>query len=63
MAHRDGVAAVDRAIDVLEAFERAGPSLTLSELAQHTGLVKSTVLRLAASLVRRGLLRREAGGG
>jgi DNA-binding IclR family transcriptional regulator len=62
MAHRDGVAAVDRAIDVLEAFERAGPNLTLSELAQHTGLVKSTVLRLAASLVRRGLLRREAGG-
>lgn len=63
MAHRDGVAAVDRAIDVLEAFEHAGPSLTLSELAEHTGLVKSTVLRLAASLVRRGLLRREPGGG
>ncbi len=63
MAHRDGVAAVERAIDVLEAFERAGPSLTLSELAQHTGLVKSTVLRLAASLVHRGLLRRDAGGG
>ena len=62
MAHRDGVAAVDRAIDVLEAFERAGPSLTLSELAQHTGLVKSTVLRLAASLVRRGLLRRSVAG-
>ena len=62
MAHRDGVAAVERAIDLLEAFERAGPNLTLAELARHTGLVKSTVLRLAASLVRRGLLCREAGG-
>ena len=58
MAHCDGVAAVDRALDVLEAFERSGPRLTLADLARRTGLVKSTALRLAASLVRRGYLVR-----
>ncbi|MBW6456911.1 MAG: helix-turn-helix domain-containing protein [Trueperaceae bacterium] len=63
MAHRHGVATVDRAIGVLEAFARAGPSLTPSGLAQHTGMVKSGVLRLAASSVRRGLRRRDTGGG
>jgi DNA-binding IclR family transcriptional regulator len=58
MAHRDGVAAVDRALALLEAFEEAGPALTLSELAHRTGQVKSTVFRIAASLERAGFLRR-----
>ena len=58
MPHRDGVAAVDRALAVLEAFDQAGPVLSLSELAHHTGQVKSTVFRVAASLERGGFLRR-----
>lgn len=62
MAHRDGVAAVDRALTLLEAFGRGPTSLSLSELAQATGMVKSTVLRLAASLQRGGYLRRGADG-
>jgi len=62
MAHRDGVAAVDRALDVLEAVEQASGPLTLSELAQQTGLIKSTVLRLAANWLRRGYLRRNGDG-
>jgi DNA-binding IclR family transcriptional regulator len=62
MAHRDGVAAVDRALDVLEAVEQAGHALTLGEIAQRTGLIKSTVLRLAANWLRRGYLRRGKDG-
>ena len=58
MPHRDGVAAVDRALTLLEAFDRGPSSMSLSELAQATGMVKSTVLRLAASLQRAGFLRR-----
>jgi DNA-binding IclR family transcriptional regulator len=62
MAHRDGVAAVDRALAVLEAFDGAGPVLSLSELARHTGQVKSTVFRVAASLERGDFLRRGEDG-
>ncbi len=58
MPHRDGVAAVDRALALLAAFDGDAPSLSLSELSRATGLVKSTVLRLAASLERSGYLRR-----
>jgi DNA-binding IclR family transcriptional regulator len=58
VAHRDGVAAVDRALAVLEAFDEAGPVLSLSELARHTKQVKSTVFRVAASLERAAFLRR-----
>jgi DNA-binding IclR family transcriptional regulator len=63
MAHKDGVAAVDRAIALLEAFDDGSPALTLSELARRTGLVKSTVLRLAASLERSAFLQRRDDGG
>lgn len=62
MAHRDGVAAVDRALDVLEAVERAGEALTLAELAKRTGLIKSTVLRLTSNWIKRGYLRRNNDG-
>jgi DNA-binding IclR family transcriptional regulator len=58
MAHRDGVAAVDRALALLEAFDESGPALSLGELAHRTGQVKSTVFRMAASLERAGFLRR-----
>ena len=62
MAHKDGVAAVDRAIAVLEAFDADGAALSLAELATRTGFVKSTVLRLAASLERGRLLDRSKEG-
>lgn len=54
-----GVAAVDRALGILAAFspEDRGP-LTLAELAARTGLYKSTLLRLAQSLIRHRLLLR-----
>jgi DNA-binding IclR family transcriptional regulator len=62
MAHKDGVAAVDRAITLLEAFDDGAAALSLAELAARTGLVKSTVLRLAASLERSSFLQRRHDG-
>ncbi len=62
MSHRDGVAAVDRAIAIVEAFQDGDTALSLGELARRTGLIKSTVLRLAASLERAGCLQRSDAG-
>jgi DNA-binding IclR family transcriptional regulator len=53
-----GVASVDRALSVLTAFKRGDKALSLAELSRRTGLVKSTVMRLAISLEQIGLLKR-----
>jgi DNA-binding IclR family transcriptional regulator len=53
-----GVAAVDRALAVLSSFHSEDRALTLAELAARTGIYKSTILRLAQSLMRAGLLLR-----
>ena len=53
-----GVAAVDRAFSILAAFKPADERLTLAELAVRTELYKSTILRLAGSLLRHGYLQR-----
>jgi DNA-binding IclR family transcriptional regulator len=45
-----GVAAVNRALSILQAFEGETEALTLALLARRTGLYKSTLLRLIASL-------------
>jgi len=57
-----GVAAVDRALVILAAFRRGDRSLELTELAARTGLVKSTIMRLAVSLEKHGLLARQPDG-
>jgi DNA-binding IclR family transcriptional regulator len=57
-ASSDGVAALDRAIAILDAFTTAERSLSLAEIAARTGLYKSTILRLANSLLRGQLLER-----
>ena len=54
----DGVSSVERALAVVTAFRRGDRSLTLAELAERTGLVKSTIMRLAVSLEAFGLLVR-----
>ncbi|MGE5526566.1 MAG: IclR family transcriptional regulator [Rhodospirillaceae bacterium] len=54
----DGVAAVDRALAILDAYTETDDRLTLAELAKRTGFYKSTLLRLASSLERRGYLVR-----
>lgn len=59
MAATDGgVAAVDRALTILDAFTEADHSLTLTEISKRAGFYKSTTLRLAESLERFGYLRR-----
>ncbi len=53
-----GVSAAERALQVLTAFRRGDGALSLAELAERTGLVKSTIMRLAVSLQRFRLLAR-----
>jgi DNA-binding IclR family transcriptional regulator len=55
---RGGVAAVERALVILDAFGPADQRLSLAELSQRTTFYKSTILRLAQSLLRHGYLQR-----
>jgi DNA-binding IclR family transcriptional regulator len=57
-AEAGGVAAVDRALSLLAAFKEGDRSLSLPDLAARAQLVKSTALRLLASLVHFGLVQR-----
>ena len=54
----EGVAAAERALELLTCFRTGDKALTLVELAERTGLVKSTIMRLAISLERYNLLVR-----
>ena len=47
---------------ILDAFGDGTPRLALGELAARTGLYRSTILRLAASLERFGYLNRDEDG-
>lgn len=51
-----GVAAVERALSILAAFDSEPEALTLAALARRTGLYKSTLLRLMTSLQEFGYL-------
>jgi DNA-binding IclR family transcriptional regulator len=57
-----GVAAVDRALEILGAFEPADRAVTLAELAQRTKFYKSTILRISQSLLRHNYLQRLSDG-
>jgi DNA-binding IclR family transcriptional regulator len=50
MESKGGVAAVDRAFSILQAFSFESPVLSLADIARKTGLYKSTILRLLGSL-------------
>jgi DNA-binding IclR family transcriptional regulator len=54
----EGAATADRTLAVLTAFRRGDASLSLAELSARTGLVKSTIMRLAVSLESHGLIVR-----
>jgi DNA-binding IclR family transcriptional regulator len=66
LSHQTGdgarVEAVERALLLLQCFSKAGEKLPLAVLAQRSGFYKSTILRLAASLVRMKFLRRDPEG-
>lgn len=53
-----GVAAVDRALEILAAFTPTDKALSLTELAQRTKFYKSTILRISQSLLRHNYLQR-----
>lgn len=53
-----GVAALDRAIRILNVFSSSDRSLSLAEIAVRTGLYKSTILRLANSLLHSQFMER-----
>lgn len=53
------VESVEKALSILEAFSRDRRALSLTEIAAETGLYKSNVSRLAASLERYGYLKRD----
>ena len=57
-----GVATADRVLSILTAFRRGDGALGLVELSERTGLVKSTIMRLAISLERYGFLMRQPDG-
>lgn len=57
-----GVAAVERALAILDAFRDGDDGLTLAEIAQRTRMYKSTILRLCASLEKYGYLWRVSDG-
>jgi DNA-binding IclR family transcriptional regulator len=52
------VRALERALDLLDAFSLAAPELTITKLAERVGLPKSTVVRLVSVLADRGYLER-----
>lgn len=58
-----GVSAVERALTVLTAFQRGDGVVSLAELTKRTGLVKTTVMRMALSLESFGLIKRVEDGG
>jgi DNA-binding IclR family transcriptional regulator len=57
-----GVATLDRALAILAAFSAAEPALSLAELSRRTGLYKSTLLRLLASLENFGYVGQHEDG-
>ncbi|WP_028602418.1 IclR family transcriptional regulator [Ottowia thiooxydans] len=58
----EGVAAVNRALAVLQAFEHAPEGQSLAVLATTTGLYESTILRLLDSLIAAGFVKRLSDG-
>jgi DNA-binding IclR family transcriptional regulator len=57
-----GVQTADRALQLLQAFERDNQELGVTELATLVGVHKSTASRFAATLAARGFLERVPGG-
>ncbi len=58
----EGVASADRALTLLSAFRKGDKAVSLAELAARTGLVKSTIMRLAVSLEAHGFVARTEDG-
>lgn len=55
----EGTGALDKALDVLDVIGQVPSGLSQSELAERLQLPRTTVYRLLATLISRGLLRRD----
>ncbi|PRZ14937.1 helix-turn-helix domain-containing protein [Nesterenkonia sandarakina] len=55
-----GVQSVDRALDILEVINAHGGQLSLSELAEETGLPAPTAHRLLRTMIAKGYVRQLA---
>src|SRR3989337_1551857 len=63
MSAPTGTQAIDRAAQLLVRVVESSEPETLTELAEITGLPKSTASRLVAALERQGLVQRDGGRG
>lgn len=59
LTDRDYVNSLARGLEVICAFTRNRPRMTLSEVAQETGLTRATVRRLLLTLVREGYAEKD----
>lgn len=57
--HRTRIAALEKALAVLEMFGPATPDLRIAEIAEATGMNRSSAQRVTHTLVRCGYLRRD----
>lgn len=57
-----GVQVLDRALDILEELAQAPDPRGLSELAQAVGMSKTTVFRIAGTLLKRGYVEKTLEG-
>lgn len=55
----DGTASLEKALDILEAVGAAPQGLSQTELAARLAMPRTTLYRLLATLVARGMLRRD----
>lgn len=53
----ESIRAIDRAIDVMNAFTSQTPELSIEQIASTTRLPRATVYRILYTLERRGLIR------
>ncbi|MEU4244571.1 IclR family transcriptional regulator C-terminal domain-containing protein [Actinoplanes sp. NPDC026619] len=58
----DFIEALARGLDVLRSFRSGTPTMTLSEIAGHTGLARPTVRRILITLEALGYVRQAARG-
>ncbi len=54
ISNRDFVNSLARGLEVIRAFTRTRPSMTLSDIARATGMTRATVRRFVLTLVREG---------
>ncbi len=54
ISDRDFINSLARGLEVISAFSRAKPKMTLSDMSRATGMTRATVRRLLLTLVREG---------